>query len=104
MLISKCKGSFNVHDLVHDFLKKYRKDHVSSLWCLHTPKVSRKHTTNYVPKFPIFSALKLSSFELVDFINMNMYMLTEGRNFKPFLKENYAIWAVVTYLLKKCLT
>ena len=41
--------------------------------------------------------------ELVVFIYMNTYNL-KGRNFKTFLKENYAIAldTVVIHLLKKC--
>ena len=46
-----------------------------------------------------------SACELVMFIiDMNTYILTEGRNFKIFLKENYAIAldsSLGTYLLKK---
>ena len=30
---------------------------------------------------------------------MNMYILTEGRNFKTFMKENYAIALDSCYLL-----
>ena len=49
------------------------------------------HTKKSVSNFPIFSALKLPSYELAVFIDMNMYILKEGRNFKTFLKENYII-------------
>ena len=57
------------------------------------PKVSRhtKELWNCTPDFLILSALKLTSYELMVFIDMNFYILTEGRNFKAFLKENYAV-------------
>ena len=45
----------------------------------------------FVWEFPVPSALKISLCGLVVFIDMNMYILREGRNFKTFLKENYAI-------------
>ena len=51
-----------------------------------------------VPEFPILSAHKLSLFGLVVFIDINTYILTEGRNFKRFLKENYAIVLSSCYL------
>ena len=49
------------------------------------PKVSIRLTKNL-----IISALKLASCELVVFRDMNTYML-KGRDFKTFLKENYAV-------------
>ena len=58
--------------------KKYPKVHVSSLWYMQAPKITL-------------------SCKLVVFIDMSMFIITEaGRNFKTFLKENYAIWTVVT--------
>ena len=33
--------------------------------------------------------MKLASWELVVFIDINSYILTEGRNIKTFLKESY---------------
>ena len=73
--------------------------HVSTpLWCKHAPKVSASHT-NCVSEFPIILVLKLPLCVLVIFIDMDTY-LTEGRNFKAFLKKNMQLlWAVVTYLL-----
>ena len=44
---------------------------------------------NFGLEFPILSTLKLYSCVLVVFIDMNTYILAEGRNFKTFLKENY---------------
>ena len=35
---------------------------------------------------PVLSAIKLHSCELVVFIDMNRYILTEDRDFKKFLK------------------
>ena len=58
---------------------------------------------NFVPKFPIFSAHNLPSCELVVFVEMNWYILTQGRDFKTLLRENYAIvWDSYYLLTKKC--
>ena len=46
---------------------------------------------NKAPQILIFSALKLNSCELVVFVDMNAYILTEVRNFKAILKEIHAI-------------
>ena len=46
---------------------------------------------NCAPEFPILLALKLPSCGLVVFIDLNTYILTKGRDFIMFLKENYAI-------------
>ena len=43
------------------------------------------------PEFPILSALKLPSYRLMAFIDINTYMVTEDQNFKKCLKDNYAI-------------
>ena len=45
---------------------------------------------NCVLEFLILSALKITSCELVVFIDMSTYILTESRNCKTLLKENYA--------------
>ena len=62
--------------------------HVSSpWWCLHTPKVlTNKTQKNCVLEFPEY---------------MNMYILTEGRNFETFSKVNYAIALDSCYLSTK---
>ena len=60
------------------------------MWCRRAPTVSPRHTENCVPEFTIVSALELPSYGLVVFIDMNMYILAEGKNLKTFLKENYA--------------
>ena len=49
----------------------------------------------------ILSALKLHSWELLVFIDMNNYTFIEGRNFKTFLKENYAIVLHSCYIFTK---
>ena len=46
---------------------------------------------NKGPQVLIFSALKLTSCELVVFVDMNAYILTEVRIFKAILKEIHAI-------------
>ena len=51
-------------------------------------KVSTRHTKNCAPEFLILSAIKLPSYGLVVFINMNIYIHKEGTNFKTFLKES----------------
>ena len=91
MLIWKWKGSFQVHDLVHDFWKKCLEVHVSLL----SPKVPTRHTTNCVPNFPILSALKKLS--LVGFF-LDKHV---GRNFKTSLKENCVITLDSRYLFIK---
>ena len=50
-----------------------------------------------------FNPQKLPSYGLVIFIDMNMYLFTEGRNFNTFLKENYAIALDVCYFTKQML-
>ena len=66
---------------------------------MHVPKVSanKAYKKNCVPEFPILLALKY--YLHVYFTGMNMYILTEGRNFKTLLKENYAIALDSCYLL-----
>ena len=49
----------------------------------------------------ILSALKLPSCEIMVFIGTNTYILTEGRNFKTFLKENYASALDSCYMFTK---
>ena len=65
------------------------------------PKVSTKHTKNCAPEFPILSALKLHSCDLVVFINKNAYLLTEDKNLKTFLKENYSVGLDSCYIFTK---
>ena len=49
----------------------------------------------------MLSALKLPSSGLLILIDMNRYILTEGRNFKTFLKEIFAFAWDITYILTK---
>ena len=83
-------GLFQVHNLVQNFCKKRHEVYVS-LRCARSTKVSTRHThTKFAPEFLILSALKLTLCEIMVFIDMNTYMLTEGWNFKTFT-EKYAI-------------
>ena len=52
-------------------------------------------------EFLTFSAIKLLLCELVAFIDMSTYILTEGMNFKTFLKKNYAFALDNCYLSTK---
>ena len=61
---------------------------------------------NFVSEFPVLSALKIPLCGLVIFIAVStIWILTEVRSFKTFLKENYAIALDSCYLFtKKCWT
>ena len=74
---------------------------ICSLWRSQAPKVSRKHKQNCVPKIPILLALKLCSYKLVFFLDINTYILIEDRNFKPYMKENYGITLDNCYVFTK---
>ena len=63
----------------------------SSLWSTPAPNVSTRHTKNCVSNFPILAALNLPSCEIVVFVNVNTYILTEGRNCRIFMKVKCAI-------------
>ena len=67
-------------------------------WHLESQQGTNK---NCPPEFLIFSALELPSCGLVVFIDMNIYILIEGRNFKTFLKENYAVALGSYYIFTK---
>ena len=54
-----------------------------------------------LPEFSILLTLNLPLYELVVFVDMDTYILTENRNFKTFLKENYAIALDSCYLFTK---
>ena len=56
---------------------------------------------NFVSEFSILSALKLRLCELMAFADMNTCILIEGRNFKTFVNENYAIALESCYLFSK---
>ena len=65
------------------------------------PKVSASHKKNCVTEFSMLPALKLPSCGLLILIDMNRYILTEGRNFKTFLKEILAFAWDVSYIFTK---
>ena len=65
------------------------------------PKVSASHKKNCVTEFLMLPALKLPSCGLLILIDMNRYILTEGRNFKTFLKEILAFAWDVSYIFTK---
>ena len=56
---------------------------------------------NCVSEFQFLSNLKLPLCGLVVFIDMNMYLHTEGRDFKKSLTKNYAIALDSCYLFTK---
>ena len=68
-------------------------------------KLSTSHTKNHAPEFLILSALKLPSWELTVFIDMNIYIQKAGgRDFKVLLKEVYPItWDSYHIFTKKVL-
>ena len=78
------------------FMISEKESYVSAAWCTHAPKVSTRHKI-CVPEFPILSAHKLPSCGLV----VNAYIITEERDFKRFLKENYTIALDGCYLFTK---
>ena len=65
------------------------------------PKVSVSHKKNCVTEFSMLLALKLPSCGLLILIDMNRYILTEGRNFKTFLKEILAFAWDISYIFTK---
>ena len=74
--------------------------HVFS-WCARGTKSQQGTQKNCAAEFLILSALKLRSCGLVVFTDMNTD-ITEDRNFKTFLKENYATaWDNCYIFIKK---
>ena len=65
------------------------------------PKVSASHKKNCVTEFSMLPALKLPSCGPLILIDMNRYILTEGRNFKTFLKEILAFAWDISYIFTK---
>ena len=87
--------------LAHDFWKKwYRKVHVS-LKCIRGTKSLNNAQKNCATKCLISSALKLNSCGPMVFIDMNAYILAEDRNFKTFLKKDYAVALNCCYMSTK---
>ena len=60
--------------------------------------INKAHKKNCALEFLILSALKITSCELVVFIDMTTYILTESRNCETLLKENYAAAFDSSYL------
>ena len=77
-----------MHELVHDFWNIMRRKflHRSGARMHRKSKPSKAYKKSCVTEFPEY---------------MNMYILTEGRNFKTFSKENYAIALHSFYLFNK---
>ena len=72
--------------------------HVSSKCTRGTKSLNKAHKKNGLL---ILSALKLTSCEIVVFTDMDTYILKEGRNFKTFLKEIYAVVLDSCYMFTK---
>ena len=87
--------------LPHDFWKKwYHKVHLS-LKCIHGTKSLNNAQKNCATKCLMLSALKLNSCGPMVFIDMNAYILAEDRNFKTFLKKDYAVALNCCYMSTK---
>ena len=87
--------------MICDFSKKVIESacfFVVPAWHLKSQQGTQK---NCAPEFLILSALKLTPYGLVVFVNMKIYILTEGKNFKTFLKENYEIGLNSCYIFNK---
>ena len=70
--------------------------------CMTPAKVSTsRYRKNCAPEFLILSAFKQPLCGLMAFIVMNSFILTEGRNFKKFFKENYATTLDSCYIFTK---
>ena len=101
-------GSFELHDLVHDFWKKYYEVHASSqCWCRDVRSVSayKAYKKNHVPEFPIFSALKENYFQVYLWfflIQTRIYLQKERISKHSWKKTTQLLWAFVIYLLQKC--
>ena len=71
---------------------------------MHQKSHQKKLTKNLCSRISnSFSPQKLPSCGLVIFIDINMYLFTEGRNFNTFSKENYAIALDGCYFTKQML-
>ena len=88
--------------MVHDFQKMYQEVNIFFA-AVHecTKRVNKAYKNICVPKFTVHLTLNLPSCGLVVFIDMNRYILTEGSNFKTFLKDNYAVALEDCYLFAK---
>ena len=82
------KASFQLHDLINDFWKKYYGIHVSSpWWCV--PCTSKSLSKQGIQK-KLFTRISNC---------LNTYIHTERKNLKTFRKENYTIGLSSCYLL-----
>ena len=72
---------------IRNFWKQYHEVHVSLPWCTRAPEVKAYKKLC----IRIFDCFSLHITFMVIFIEMNTYILTEGRNFKTFVKKNYGI-------------
>ena len=83
------------------FVEKLLSMLSSSWWWMHVPRPSanKAYKTNSWQKFPILLALDYYTFMCTIFINMNTYILTEGRNFKTFWKARKLFWTVFPCLI-----
>ena len=98
------KTHFRYPHFSSSFLKKVSRDARLFTVVLASAKLQKSQQglqKNCVPEFPMLSAHKLPSCGLVVFIDMNTYIVTEGRSFKAFLKENYAVVWESCYLFTK---
>ena len=92
---------------VSRFLKKKVSQGVHFFAVAHvcTKSLNKAYKKSVFQNFQLAQPLHLPTYELVVFVDMNTYILTIGRNFKTFLKENYVIALGSCYLsTKKMLT
>ena len=87
--------------LAHDFWKKWYHKVQLSLKCIRGTKSLNNAQKNCATKCLILSALKLNSCGPMVFIDMNAYILAEDRNFKTFLKKDYAVALNCCYMSTK---
>ena len=96
-------GIWFVWLMICDFSKKVIESacfFVVPAWHLKSQQGTQK---NCAPEFLILSALKLTSYGLVVFVNMKIYILTEAKISKhSWHKIMKLVWIVATYLIKKC--
>ena len=94
------------YDLVHDSCKKVSQGaRFFTVVLACTKRLNKVYRKIVYKNFQFFQPLISNSFtficELVVFIDINTYILTEGTNFKTLLKENYAIALDSYYLFTK---
>ena len=85
--------SCNKHPFENDFVAIFKKGTNWKFifcwrkgnWCMSQLGIQK----NFIPVFPVLSALKLPSCSLMVFIDINTYILTEDMSFKIFLKKKW---------------